>query len=199
MERDVRKLRFVVEHYPQLQGLRQAVGGLSFVACFGSFALAGSPGGTLGLLITVAGMFAISISGDRLVSRYYQSHFGRVVPPSPRPTSFWWPVLIGAGSAIVANVFRIGQTAAICAILGALSLWIVRRDWPFRAHYLIGTCAAFAAFEYAISHGGSDNQTIAIAFVILGAAWIVVGLLDHRLLTSLVYPRSHVVASEVDS
>jgi hypothetical protein len=74
------------------------------------------------------------------------------------------------------------------AVASALALWVAARDWPFRGYYLLAPMAvglAFAAITAGI--GGLDpSRTLAVTYLALGLAMVPIGLLDHRLLVTLV-------------
>lgn len=139
------------------------------------------------MLIALAVTFVAMLPGLWLVDRYYAATFSRIVG-RPSPIAAWWLLGAVAVSAIVpGGPLGPGQMAVPFLIGAAAAFWIAVRDWPLRAHHLLG-CAAVAfgaAIQLMSLQSDSLPRAQAIAFFALGVAYVPVGLLDHRLLTSV--------------
>jgi hypothetical protein len=102
------------------------------------------------------------------------------------------PVLIPAGTP---------SWALALVALGLLSihpLWIVRRDWPYRTHWLLPAAVGVVA---ALMMFGVRTKEEAFAWQMRlllagGASLAVVGMLDHRLLVRTLRPAADPLAAE---
>ena len=187
MKRDVAAIRFVSERYEQLQGLRVVVIGSVFAVSAGAYALAGAPGGDWGLLTTMLIAFGVMAAGVYLAGCYYTVRFGRIVREE-RSADLWLPVTLSIVMTAGNNVFSLGPLPMPVAFNAGWALWIAIRDWPFRPHYLLGTAACAATLIGVLTiprfrpHRPVDD---ALAIMFIGLVYVVIGLLDHRLLTSV--------------
>ena len=181
------QIRLVVERYSELQGLRVAYAGVLWVA-FGSALAVQAHLAPLELLAAFLGMVALYVPGNWMLSRYYRSRFGRIVV---RPTGRVNPpfVLALAWIAIANGFFGFHPVSAAFFIVAVASLWTAIRDWPVRGYYIVGSAAGAVA---AATQFGSDpafGPTHAAGCAIVGLGYLVLGLLDHRLLASVMARR----------
>ncbi len=185
MEHKLETIRLVTERYRDLQGLRLVFAGAMVASTSGGLLIAQA--GQRAVLIALIVTFVAMLPCMWLVDRYYTGKFGRIVGRAS-PIAGWW--LLGAMSlsaVLTGKPFGPGQVAGLFLIGAATALWIAIHDWPLRAYHLLG-CAA-VAFGAAIQLTSLQSDFLpraqAIAFFALGLAYIPVGFLDHRLLTSV--------------
>ena len=108
MDQQLKAIRLVTERYRELQGLRTALFGASLILVFGAV-LSMAPRGNLWVMpLAVAALLALAIPGDRVLSRYYSSRFGRLVP-QPGRTSGLMFVLIVVVLSVMNNAFGVGM------------------------------------------------------------------------------------------
>ena len=197
MNPNLETVRFVTERYEQLQGLRIVSIGLSFAACFGTYVLAGGPGGDWGLIAAIAAAFVAVAGGMILCDRYYRARFGRVMRSPAGEGNLWVPITVSVGTTIGGKLLHTSPATIAVAINAAWALWIGIRDWPFRAHHLLGAagCGATVAALLSLPRPHRDMDA-AIGFALLGVVYVLIGFLDHRLLTSVMRRRDF-VRSEV--
>lgn len=193
MDQHLRSVRLVTERYRELQGLRLVLGGLAFSSCFGAFALLGAPGGTTGLAVASVSMIAVSLPGMWLADRYYAGRFGRVVHEAGRDWSLWRIATFVVGSSVLNNWLSVGPLTFAVAFIPLMALWIAIRDWPLRAHHLLAAFAAPVALWFVLTTSLADRALAeALAMVVVGAVYIPIGILDHRLLTRVMPTRNAV-------
>ena len=191
MEHQLETIRLVTERYRDLQGLRLVFAGAMVAATSGGLLIAGAP--QRAVLIALIATFIAMWPVQWLLDRYYTAKFGRTVR-RPSPIAGWW--LLGA-MAVLATLtgepFGPGQIMIATFLIAAgAAFWIVVRDWPVRAHHLLG-CAALvfgASVQLASLHSDALPRAQALSFLALGLAYIPVGLLDHRLLASVMRDRA---------
>lgn len=192
MDHQLRAIRLVTERYRELQGLRLVLGGVSLAGCFGAFALMGAPGGAIGQAIVSAVMIGISFPGIWLTDRYYATRFGRVVRREGRD---WtpWVSLIGiafGSSALNTWSLALGPVAFVAVIIPAAALWVSVRDWPLRGYHVFAALAACGALWFVFATPAAERWLAeALAMVVVGAVYIPIGFLDHRLLTTVMPKR----------
>jgi hypothetical protein len=189
----LKAIQLVTERYAELQGLRMVLLGTAFAGCFGAHAFLGARGGTPGLVLAMGVAFAISLPGMWLLDRYYESRFGRVVRPRQSQGLPWRVMVVAVGSSVLNNWLKLGPTTFVLAIMGPLALWVAIRDWPFRAHHFLAAVAAPSAFWLVFTSPPADRPMAeALAMVLTFAVCVPVGLLDHRLLTTVMPKRNAV-------
>ena len=84
------------------------------------------------------------------------------------------------------------------AILSIHPLWIVRRDWPYRAHWLLPAVVGIVASMMLAGVRTKEDAFTWQAFVFLGGgmAMAIAGMLDHRLLVRTLRPATPHLAPE---
>jgi len=189
MEVDYTKIRLVAERYRDVRGLRLVVAGSALVAFFGVYVLAGGPGAFAGFVLALACAFGTIAIALQWVDRFYVSRFGRIVHSESSDTA----VALSIGIGIVVTIANqwLG-TFVLGAVVAAatMALWVAIRDWPLRWYYLLGVVPAIVASWIRFRLPGlSREMAEAIGLVIIGASFIPIGFLDHRLLTSVMRPR----------
>ena len=183
---DVQRLRFVVERYEELKGLRLVVIGGVYTVVFG-VGRAAAMNRMFAESWTVPALILITVPlvfcGMYIVDRYYVMRFGRV-----RIGRVGRRAMFAATPIIISMLTVLGLRASLgmvpCLLgLGGFWLWAAIRDWSFRRHLVIGVFAAWAAACVSLASGapGSDHAVMS-AFMTAGVASIAIGLLDHRLL-----------------
>ena len=181
MNQDLNAIRFVSERYEQLQGLRLVAIGTAGVTCGSAYTLAGAPGGFTGLAY-VGIAFAMIVAGVHLAGRYYTHHLGRIVRPPEARWTPWVPVAVTLAITIGTNAFHVAPLTVAIAFNAGWALWIAIRDWPFRGYYLLAATAC--AMTLGLRFSMHSDRADALAIAAIAAVFIVIGLLDHRLLTS---------------
>jgi hypothetical protein len=72
------------------------------------------------------------------------------------------------------------RVTLVAVAIGAASLWVAVRDWPYRGHYLIGTLAAVTAI---ILSRADPVRSLSILIFSTSGALMLEGLLDHFVAT----------------
>ncbi len=196
MDQQLKAIRLVTERYRELQGLRTALFGASLILVFGAVLSMAPRGNSWVIPLAVAALLALAIPGDRVLSRYYNSRFGRLVPERGRTSGLMF-VLIVVVLSVMNNAFDVGLLTAALPIVAGSSLWIVLRDWPIRAHYLLGTLGASAALGPQFMTPPLERSVAdALGMVVLGATYVPIGLLDHWILVRTLHgsPQPEVVS-----
>lgn len=175
------RIRLLSARFHELQGLRVALFGAALAIVLGSYLIAAEPTET-GVLIALAVAALMTLPGERWLARYYATTFGRQVSTS-RDHRRVFLVFFAFG---LLGVWLEPLRTSV-AIVGAYSLWIAVRDWPWRAHYL--GAAAAVAVGFAVQVFGNTtidpDVTLATTFFLIGLAFVPIGFLDHRLLVRL--------------
>ena len=188
MGRWLKRIRLVSRHYHELQGVRLAFVGSIFVLVFGTYVSAQPPQGVFGVWIALAFAFVLIAPGDRALRRYYASAFGRVASPQQS-----WIVLVvvyGAGFVLAGLLLDLEPPAASYGAIACYVTWVVIRDWPLRIYFvLILASAVLGGYLVKSAPSEAGDAAVASAFVLIGAASVLVGLLDHRLLASTMMHR----------
>ena len=178
---ELERIRFVVAHFNQLQGLRGVAVGVSYVAVFGpTLAMAGPAPGDRAWMIAFPALFVVLVPWMLALDRYYKREFGRLVGPvgSDRTWMLWSATI---GVAAIAGPSK----ASLFIALAAWSLWAVIRDWPHRRHYLIDIAACLVALTaFAPTSGLNEMGAVMAGFAIIGVPFVITGFLDHRLLVT---------------
>lgn len=188
MDQRLKTIRLVTERYTELQGLRLAFPGAILAVTCGALLIAQAQ--QRAVLIAVIVAFSAMLPCQWLLNCYYTARFGRIVRPTSRVAGAWLIGSMAVALILTGEPFGPGQMAATFAIGAAGALWVAVRDWPLRAHHLLGCAAAAggASIQFVALHSEFLPRAQATAFLIFGLTYIVVGLLDHRLLTSVVGP-----------
>ena len=193
----LRRLRFVTERYPHLQGLRLVPLGFPFLisGAWRSGSLAGIPEITgiapryLFLLLLIAAMAVSALAG-----RYYRRQFGTV---QPHPRLGGALALVGFAAALALSVWLqdafqpaiplpmvvIGLSVGLLGLAGGHVRW----------HYLAlaALCLMFASSGVL---GVPIDTRDALLDNLIGLGLIVIGLGDHLLLRRTLEPVSRVEA-----
>jgi hypothetical protein len=190
MEHQLETIRLVTERYRDLQGLRLVIAGAMLASTAGGLLMADAR--QRAVLIALIVTFIAMMPVLWLVDRYYTAKFGRTVG-RPTPIAGWW--LLGAmavSATLTGKPLGPGQMASVFVIGAAAALWIAIRDWPLRAYHLLGcvSVAFGAAIQLLSLQSDFLPRAQAIAHLGLGLAYIPIGLLDHRLLTSVMRDRA---------
>jgi hypothetical protein len=189
MDRRLETIRLVTARYEQLKGLRLVLVGVIFATTFGAVALTDPQIGSATVQLAIVVTLVMFVPCQLLLDRYYRSKFGTIVKPASRATGVWFGVAIGVTALITDKLTGSGPLTGALIIAVAQGLWIAIRDWPLRAHHLLGCLGAAGGvvIQFTAVHGNLPRAQ-AIAFLVVGLAYIPVGLLDHRLLTSVMRP-----------
>jgi hypothetical protein len=186
MEMDFARVPPVPGRYPDMQGLRTVVDGVSLLGLWMIMRL-GSPEGSArpallaGLLWVLGTMWAV-----RSVALYYRNRLGQATREGQMredaPESLGYAVyrLLLVSAALWLG----GWFGFVLPLLTLRAAYVTWRDWPHRAHWLllviVGTAFSFAML--AVSHR-LDLLEWQWRFIWTAApSLVVVGLLDHRAL-----------------
>jgi hypothetical protein len=193
----LRLIRFVTARYHSLQGFRAVADGIFLLLMPLVIRWPGHGGVKPGEVVvsTMLFMAAASLVQD-LVAARYNRRFGRAgrTRTGDRMAVLLFSVTYATG--VTANQLSDAPwlRAAIATVaLGAGPLWIVCRDWPYRAHWLLPLAAAIAGGV--LFAGVEGVPAIADWSVFVwrpgGLALIAAGLLDHALLVRFMTPDGH--------
>lgn len=181
--------RFVTERYWELQGLRSVLVGGAYVAVFGlTFVVAGPAPSDIAMVLALAAAFAIILPGMLWLDRYYANTFGTIEPSKATRRK---AILVVPGTLFltmfVERALDLRQMTLFFAACAVFELWIVFRDWPQRPYHLLGSVAAMFAVALQLT-GPVDRTGLPIAaFFVVGAAIVVTGMLDHKLLAATLH------------
>jgi hypothetical protein len=183
------RIQLVSARFHELQGLRVALAGAAIAVGVGGYLFVTPEPTNNGALGALAVSFLPVIPGVRWLNRYYAATFGRqVFNPKPfvRPAVFLL-VYAAIGAVLNATIPAVPAGAPTVAIVAFVSVWVVLRDWPWRAYYLLVPAALALVFTVTASGGGAldPNLTLCMLFVALGVSMTAIGLLDHLLLIRL--------------
>ena len=181
MDQQLDKIRLVAERYSELQGLRIAYAGVVWVA-FGAALAPQADVTSLEILAMIVGALAIGLPGYWALGRYYANRFGRLVVPPSQSRRWLVPTL---AAVTVTGQLGGGPLAGAFLVAAVSSLWTAIRDWPARGYYVVGgiTGALAAAVQFASLPGVGSHMALGCGLIGLG--YIPLGLLDHRLLASV--------------
>lgn len=187
-DRQLARIRFLSSRFLELQGLRVALAGATMATVFGSYLVAAQPTHTGGMIALVVS-FALMAPGQWWAHRFYATTVGRQV----RSRRNLWPSLIFMSVYFVIGMYlnrrypEIPAGAPTAATVVLASLIIAVRDWPWRAHYAGVT--VIVAFAFSSNVFGVDvidrGLALTMTFFAAGISFTLVGLLDHRLLMTL--------------
>ncbi len=194
---DIRRIAFVSQRYLELQGLGPACFGgvlILSVRLHEATGASGRYGGAFQALVFA--MLAAGYATNPLRQMYRRSFGDLVTTPRQR----WLAglplqaVYFGALADILLSIDRPRSGPSLAAVaLVAQSLWIVVRDWRWRAHYLAAATGGVAAMIATGSTPASPDQwgidparsqAFLLAYTLMGLGIALSGLLDHRLLVS---------------
>ena len=188
MDQQLRNVQLVTERYRDLQGLRVAIAGAMLAAVCGVMLLAAPQASQRMVLRTIIVTFLAMFPLQWALDRYYEARFGRiVVGPVSRIAGLWLIAAMILTGIVTGSAFGPAQIAVTFAIAAAAALFIAIRDWPRRGYHLVGAAATAygAAIQFAALSSPTLPRTQLIAFLVLGLTYVPIGLLDHRLLASV--------------
>ena len=199
---DLRRIAFVTRRFGALQGLRTVSYGAALI--FGVVAYAVLPDDFHNPIQVLVTAQLLSGAAATRVDEYYRHCFGRVGVPQRgfggRPgVSPGQALHLIAAMAIMLDVLKAaflpvsvtGISVAGPALIAG-SLWILVRDWPHRAHYMIPMSAGAATVVIVASAPMRRPDTLldpavgvyyVLACGVIGLSLLAASLLDHWLLT----------------
>jgi hypothetical protein len=192
---DLKRLRFVTERYPHLQGLRLVPLGIPFLlsALWRNGQLPSVPGTAgHGAGYWFVGLIVIALVASSLVGRYYSRHFGSVEPERAKSDLLAAVGFLAIFFAAVWTQDQLASGPSIPALVIAIALGYVGvSGGGFRAHYL-----AVAILTLLFATLGPLGVPMQIREVLLdhliGFGVIFVGIGDHLLLRGTLQPVPHV-------
>ena len=198
------RIRLLSSRFQELHGLRVSIAGAAIAAAVGGYLITSPRPTDSGTMVALLVSLVPMIPGVWWVNQYYARNFGLQVPSPPqRPWLRWVYFLVYflVASFLNARFPWIPAGAPTLAVVTMLSLWVVIRDWPSRAYYLLAVAAVAVAFTASASAGGNidPGKTLALMFTSLGTALVPIGLLDHLLLVRLVKETSQTKAATAAS
>jgi hypothetical protein len=178
------RVRLVTSRYRELHGLFTALIGCVFCV-LAAIASLQPPSGYLAAAMIAC--FIAMLAGSQWIEQYYLRHFGRVRTSAETTWRSWiWVVGFSAASALDGNTLGNSLPATAPLLIGLHSLWVVFRDWPLRSYHVVVVVAGMLT---SLLYCRATEQTRADWFIaagfLLGIAFIVAGMGDHRLLASI--------------
>jgi hypothetical protein len=197
------RIQLLSRRFLELQGLRVALAGGTLAIVLGGYMLATPPNHT-GVSIAVLMAFLLMIPGELWLHQYYARTVGRQVP---KPAKLWqtlvfFNVYFVIGMYLNRRFPEIPAGGPTMGIVVLYSLLVTIRDWPWRAHYLLVALAVVSAFvPNVVGVEEIDRgRTLAMTTFAGAVAFVIAGLLDHRLLMRLTAEaRQPEAAAAVDS
>jgi hypothetical protein len=185
--RELERIRFVAGRFGSLQGLRGAVVGGAYVAAFAATVLIGGwPPNEDIVWIALGSAVIVMVVVMLRLDRLYVSRFGRA-----RGTGrmSWGHVLVGALMLAMAadrSLTPPGTPSTFFLTCGVVSVAVAIRDFPYRADHLIDAlaCVVAAVVFGRLNAAHGFTTAFATGLAILGAAMVVSGLFDHRILST---------------
>jgi len=192
---DLKRLRFVTERYPHLQGLRLVPLGIPFLlsALWRNGQLPGVPGTTgYGAGYWFIGLLVVALAASSLVGRYYARHFGSVESERAKSDLLGSVGFLAIFFAAVWTQDQLASGPSIPALVIALALgYLGISGGGFRSHYF-----AVAILTLLFATLGPLGVPMQIREVLLdhliGFGVIFVGIGDHLLLRGTLQPVPHV-------
>jgi hypothetical protein len=201
MPRDLERIVFVTRRFGELQGLQSVALGAVLIAGVLSWSLL--PEGSRDPFQQIAFPALMCTGFAFWIALYYRRWFGRVPPLASGSGAasvdaceilYVSPLPLGLAADMVKGLMYPGGPSLAAAGLAVYSLWILVRDGAHRPHYVIGLAAGVVgimvtwAAPFSFRVGRSLDPAVAVPYVVtyavMGAALVVVGLLDHRLLAA---------------
>jgi hypothetical protein len=185
----LKRIRIISERFVELQGLRVALAGSIFTLVFGTYLIAEPAHGNVAIWVALALSFAFIVPGELWVRRYYASTFGRLSPQgagSGSASGVAKGFAMGIGLVVIDKVFGVAPPTGTFLVISLMTLWTGIRDWPLRRHHLGAAAACGCAFLLQLTPEAAavPDTAIAAGFLLMGAIFVPVGVLDHRLLVS---------------
>jgi hypothetical protein len=180
-------IRLLSSRFHELQGLRVALAGIAIIIAVGGYLMVAPVPTNNGAMVALAASFVLMVPGMWWLNRYYAATFGRQVWKPGRFTWVFVPAYFVVASVLHVSIPSIPAGAPTVGIVVVASVWVVIRDWPWRAYYLAAPLAVAMAFTFTASGGGGiDPQlTLPVLFLTIGASFVPIGMLDHMLLVKL--------------
>jgi hypothetical protein len=175
------RIRLVTRRYAELQGLGRCLLGAGSVAGAG---VSGVVPGDYDIFVIGLVWLSVVVSGRPIVLKYYADRFGRVAQPSEsQQPKFWLLFLLFGVPTMIAQAVGPGYPNAMFLSIAIFLAWQLVRDWPVRKHLIIDVGAASLASALFVGETmPGTGEYWAMAFTITGAAAMITGALDHRLL-----------------
>jgi hypothetical protein len=183
--KDLNRIRFVTRNLNELRGLLNAVYGMLLVAIGCAYELLGRPRGGVLYLPLLLALWGF----ERRAKSYYRTRFGEVEPRRNR-TSAWntnlWVAAALFPASWTPDVPTFDSTLYIytLAVLGFLCKWAKLGAPRSGIHYPVLGALLFGLAAWSAPAGGG----LASAWILCGSAWVLAGLLDHRLLVRTLPP-----------
>ena len=192
---DLRRLRYVTERFPHLQGLRFVPLGIPFLisALWRGGYLDWVPWTTgAGARFWFLALFVAALGCSSIAKAHYRRQFGDVTPAINVTAVLAASVF--AGLLIVAAALQGDTVVSIPALVVALGLGYVGvAGGELRWHYVL--VAALVALFGTLRLVGLPLETRSVMFDLLAAVgFVVIGIGDHLLLRRTLAPVSHVEA-----
>ena len=192
MDQGLNAIRLVTERYSELKGLHVAYAGALWV-CFGTALYLQGDVNLVTLMAAFLGAVVAYLPGKWRLDRYYRLRFGQIVVSPWRRSKWLFPALMAVAGANL--LFGGGPMGYAFLVITISSLKVAIRDWPERGHHLVGCAAGALAASMQFAQGsGKFGKPEALGIAIIGLSYIAVGLLDHRVLTSVLGHRQHPAA-----
>ena len=187
MNQRLRTIRLLTERYSELQGLRVAFAGGLVAAVCGAVLIAAPEPDVQVVNLALLAAFGAYLVAHLLLARYYRSRYGRIAAPRSRAASGWFAVALVAVITILDNTFSTGPFAGLLVVGAVSALWVVVRDFPMRSYYLLGIVGSSLGATLMLMAAGTPQlgRAQALGMFVFGLAYIPIGLLDHRLLSSV--------------
>ena len=184
------RIRLLSARFHELQGLRVALTGACIALVVGGYLVFSPQPTDNGSMVALAASFVPVVPGVWLLNRYYATNFGLQVgspPKHPRYLNLFFVFYFLLSLLLNAAIPSIPAGAPTALTAALISVWVAIRDWPHRAHYLVVTAAVVIGFAVSASGAGllPANLTVGTIFVLLGASFVLVGVVDHLLLVKL--------------
>ncbi len=184
---DLKRIRFVTANYSYLQGLKWVPYGLWILLLV---ALLQIPGRSPSLSWGLALITAAAVAAMLWIQRYYNRTFGRARPSLAHRLWEWGFAIVGGVLALAAfwldttrslPVNLVGLTCAAALLCDYFRLNWYARSW-FRNYALI-MALLVAAVSWLPALGVPVWSTLHVVLTVMGVVLVVLGVLDHRLLT----------------
>lgn len=189
---DPARVRYLVEHYPQLQGLRLVPLGLVFVgvAAWHDGQLRWLPGSEAGGVTNwFLASLGVAVLASYIVGAYYRRLFGCV---QLRPFQTGGPRLLAMAalvgvSLVVQDVFKWPVSLPL-VVVGGMLAYIGVAQRRLRQHYL--WIAAACVFLANVGSFGVPPRTQQVMFdLLIAGGLIVAGVGDHMVLLKVLHPQ----------
>jgi hypothetical protein len=187
-QRHLDRIWLLSARFYELQGLRVALAGACMALVVGGYLVASSQPTDTGAMVALVASFIPVIPGVWWLNRYYATTFGRQVwNPPQRVQKIFLLLYFFVAAALNAWIPGIPAGAPTVATVAVLSVWVVVRDWPWRVYYLLPTVAVAIGLTVSASGAGllAPGRTLGTIFLLLGASFVPIGVLDHLLLVKL--------------